>query len=1021
MIQSSSTIMAKAFSRTEPRWAPSSTRTWSRAAILALAIFLPKMVVAKTLIDYFQPTPIVCTPTTNTWGASSSIPRDTCNGIEDTKKPPQYIYWDGKIIRAKDGKYHLFCSRWAGSSGHNGWFGSDAVHAVSDSSPIGPFVDKGFVYSNGPNGTRGHNVSAVELLDGTYAMYVSEIVPFTVFTASSLDGPWTNRGHASIDKSGIGNVPDAGESNVSMVARPDGNFEIVQRHGVIALSTTGITGPYKVQQPTNTYPSAIKPPNNLATVFPYRQKHSTDDPYAPGSVESTGSYAEDPVIWYSGGLYHIVYDYPDDRVGYHLTSKDGIHDWTDQGLAYDPRIVQKLFKNSDGSTVSWYKMERPGIYMENGHPAYFSFAVTDVEKGTITGGSNHGNKVIVVKFDGVSFDHDFGGGGDTQPPSAPTNLASPSKTSTSVSLTWTAATDNVGVNGYQIFNGTTQVATSTTTSATVSGLTPSTAYSFTVKAQDSDGNLSTASNAVSVTTSAAGPIAINVGGDTTGSFVADAYFSGGTTYSNTATVTAPSDVPAAIFNSERYGPFTYTLTGYAPGSAWNVTLYFAETYLTAAGQRAFNVSINGAQVLTAFDIYTAAGGANIGVAKTLAATADGSGQITIGFATGGVENPKVNAISITQGVFIDTQAPSTPGTPTATSVGTTSLTLSWSGSTDNVGVSGYDVYNGTTVAASSTTTSASLSSLQPNTSYTFTVKAKDAAGNVSAASGAVTVRTLTPPDTLPPSAPSGLSAPSVGTTSVALSWNPSTDNVGVTVYDVYLGSSLAVSSASPSASISGLSPGTTYTFAVRARDAAGNVSQASSALSVTTVPTTDITPPSAPANLIWASDGGTVSLTWSPSTDNVGVTAYELYYGSFDLGAFTDTVLTLIGFKSGVPYTFTVKARDLAGNVSVASNQTTVLLAIGQDTTPPTSPTNLTATRVTSSSIGLSWTASTDDVGVVVYQVLVSGSLAATVTSPAATVTGLSPSTSYAVTAIALDAAGNRSPASAPLSVTTSP
>jgi chitodextrinase len=98
-----------------------------------------------------------------------------------------------------------------------------------------------------------------------------------------------------------------------------------------------------------------------------------------------------------------------------------------------------------------------------------------------------------------------------------------------------------------------------------------------------------------------------------------------------------------------------------------------------------------------------------------------------------------------------------------------------------------------------------------------------------------------------------------------------------------------------------------------------------------------------------------------------------------------------------------------------------VLLALLQDTTPPTAPSNLAATSVTSSSVGLTWTASTDDVGVVVYQVLVNGSVAVTVTSPKATVTGLSSSTSYSVTAVALDAAGNRSSVSTALSVTTSP
>jgi chitodextrinase len=183
----------------------------------------------------------------------------------------------------------------------------------------------------------------------------------------------------------------------------------------------------------------------------------------------------------------------------------------------------------------------------------------------------------------------------------------------------------------------------------------------------------------------------------------------------------------------------------------------------------------------------------------------------------------------------------------------------------------------------------------------------------------------------------------------------------------------------------------------------------------------DTQPPSAPSNLVWNASGGTVTLSWQPSTDDVGVADYLLYYGSFNLGAFTDSSLALIGFKPGTPYTFTVKARDAAGNVSVASNAVTVLLASGPDTTPPTAPTNLSATSVTSASVALRWTASTDDVGVVVYQVYVNGSLFRTVTTLTASVTGLSASTSYTFTVMALDAAGNTSSASAPLVVSTPP
>ncbi|MEU1469004.1 glycoside hydrolase family 6 protein [Streptomyces sp. NPDC005761] len=97
-----------------------------------------------------------------------------------------------------------------------------------------------------------------------------------------------------------------------------------------------------------------------------------------------------------------------------------------------------------------------------------------------------------------------GGGNDTQAPTAPTGVTSTAKTSSSVSLSWTASTDNTAVTGYDVFRGGVKVGSSTTTSYTDSGLSASTAYSYTVKAKDAAGNVSAASSALSVTTSAGG-------------------------------------------------------------------------------------------------------------------------------------------------------------------------------------------------------------------------------------------------------------------------------------------------------------------------------------------------------------------------------------------------------------------------------------------------------------------------------------------------------------------------------------
>src|SRR4051812_49860545 len=111
----------------------------------------------KSLIDYFLPMPVQGKLTKEAWGTDNVLPRDPRNGLEDATMK-QWCYWDGQILKAKDGRYHLFASRWDQARGHNGWFGSSAVHAVSNN-PVGPYIDKGLAWPDNQNG-KGHNVTA---------------------------------------------------------------------------------------------------------------------------------------------------------------------------------------------------------------------------------------------------------------------------------------------------------------------------------------------------------------------------------------------------------------------------------------------------------------------------------------------------------------------------------------------------------------------------------------------------------------------------------------------------------------------------------------------------------------------------------------------------------------------------------------------------------------------------------------------------------------------------------------------
>jgi glucosylceramidase len=145
------------------------------------------------------------------------------------------------------------------------------------------------------------------------------------------------------------------------------------------------------------------------------------------------------------------------------------------------------------------------------------------------------------------------------------------------------------------------------------------------------------------------PFSVNAGGPATGIFSADWSYTGGSTYSNSAAIDMSqitgNPPPAEIFNTERYGAFTYTVPNLIPGSGQVIMLYFAENYFSAAGKRVFNVSINGTTVLNNFDIYETSGGANKAIAESFNTHANSSGQVVIQFISV-IENPKVSGIFV---------------------------------------------------------------------------------------------------------------------------------------------------------------------------------------------------------------------------------------------------------------------------------------------------------------------------------------------------------------------------------------
>ncbi len=215
-------------------------------------------------------------------------------------------------------------------------------------------------------------------------------------------------------------------------------------------------------------------------------------------------------------------------------------------------------------------------------------------------------------------------------------------------------------------------------------------------------------------------------------------------------------------------------------------------------------------------------------------------------APGGVRpaNCKLNGGSCDAGGSVDTTAPSTPTGLTSPSKTTTSISLSWGASTDagGSGLAGYNIYrNGSaTPTGQSTGTIFTDTGLTPNTTYTYTVRARDGAGNLSANSNQISVTTNQSgsTDTTAPTTPGTLSSPSRTANSIGLSWGASTDTggSGLAGYNVYRNGASTPTAQTTGTTFTdtGLSPSTTYTYTVKARDGAGNLSAASNQISVTT-------------------------------------------------------------------------------------------------------------------------------------------------------------------------------------------
>ncbi|MGQ0416456.1 fibronectin type III domain-containing protein, partial [Bacillus sp. HC-TM] len=186
-------------------------------------------------------------------------------------------------------------------------------------------------------------------------------------------------------------------------------------------------------------------------------------------------------------------------------------------------------------------------------------------------------------------------------------------------------------------------------------------------------------------------------------------------------------------------------------------------------------------------------------------------------------------VNLINDVKPDIEAPSIPNGLQTQKVTANSVELTWNASTDNVGVKGYQIFRNGEMIDTVLGTHFIDKKLQPSTEYSYTVKAIDAAGNVSKESAALTVKTtVETPDTEAPTQPKGLHSMGTTASSVDLMWSPSDDNIGVDHYDIYRETEGAMKKIATSNTTSyldkNLLANTTYKYVVKAVDVAGNES-----------------------------------------------------------------------------------------------------------------------------------------------------------------------------------------------------
>jgi chitodextrinase len=310
--------------------------------------------------------------------------------------------------------------------------------------------------------------------------------------------------------------------------------------------------------------------------------------------------------------------------------------------------------------------------------------------------------------------------------------------------------------------------------------------------------------------------------------------------------------------------------------------------------------------------------------------------------------------------------PRPPEELTLAGVTTTSASLSWEAPTNSPGVgqvAGYGLYfNGSRVATTNELRY-TFAGLRCGTTYTFGADSYTGSGQRSkvvtlAASTAPCEPGSTSVDAATPSSPTGVAQTAATADAISLTWNASTDNVGVAGYGVYRNVVKVGTTAQTSYTFGSFACGATYALGIDSFDAAGNRSTittvtASTAACATAVKV-DSTPPSTPTGLLQSGATATsVALLWNASIDDVGVAGYRIFLNEAPVGTTSQTLHTLGGLACSTGYTVAVEAYDAAGNRSPQAS-----VAASTSTCP--APTTTRANPVPPPAVGAYWGARID-------------------------------------------------------------